>query len=130
MFYYTNPREKIEHLSVLEKALAFAGDFLGAGDDLMVFLGFGNYGPVAGYADNTDDDEYEVLINRNLDLDEMIVTLFHEMVHVYQMYSGRYNVDEQTWDGVDYSKASYLERPWEIEAYELEQVMLKGFAYC
>jgi len=52
-------------------------------------------------------------------IDEMLRNIAHELVHVQQFLSGR--LDDFTWEGVDYFGTPYLERPWEIEAYEMEE---------
>lgn len=53
-------------------------------------------------------------------LNEIIVTLCHELIHAKQFIDGRLQSKNFNifWNGYNYSTTEYLSRPWEIEAYE------------
>ena len=57
--------------------------------------------------DSPEDDEYDIEIDHNLNLDETIMTVCHEMVHISQMYKG-YELDES-------------------EAVEKEKILFDGY---
>lgn len=79
------------------------------------------------YGDCMDegDREFTIRIDVSLPLDQMIETILHEMVHVWQYVSKRM---VQNWvHEVRFAKEVYStdlpydDRPWEIEAHRLEK---------
>lgn len=62
---------------------------------------------------------HEMGIKRGLSEDDLITAVFHEMVHVRQSERG---------EEMDFSKP-YLDRPFEKEAYILQESMLKKYKY-
>lgn len=56
-----------------------------------------------------------VFLNPNSSLEEMIVALAHEMIHVWQVERG--DLVGQLWKGQDLNIIPYEMRPWEIEAH-------------
>lgn len=74
-----------------------------------------------GYCLCTDDNKtFELEIRKGQKLYDLISTVCHEMVHVKQYYRKELTPN-YTWLKKDMSDVEYSERPWEIEAYELEQ---------
>jgi hypothetical protein len=75
-----------------------------------------------GYCLELDKREYEIEIDQRLKGDDLITTVFHEMIHVRQgvrkQYQNINTINYKTYD-------EYMKLPWEIEAYELQEVMLK-----
>jgi hypothetical protein len=57
------------------------------------------------------------------------MTLAHELVHVKQMAKGILKSTKngsQIWAGKKYSKRTkYLDRPWEIEAFSKQELILR-----
>jgi len=60
-----------------------------------------------------------------------LITLAHEMVHVKQIVRGHHKIVKarngrfvSTWCGKRV-KAEYLDRPWEIEAFKRERILVK-----
>jgi hypothetical protein len=127
MFYeVVNKPKKIEE-NLLDRALTFACDYLNIDVDLVIEFetlktnecGFCLY-------DSCDEGEEVIItIAKRLSLREMIVTLFHEMVHVQQYVSGRLEHGSK-WLGKVY-ECSYAELPWEVEAHLIEQEMMEKF---
>lgn len=62
------------------------------------------------------------------DIQGMLLTVFHEMTHVKQFYSGELDLNRGTprWKGKK-CKEEYINQPWEQEAHEMEEVLLKEF---
>ena len=89
------------------------------------------------YGDCMDegDREFTIRIDVSLPFDEMITTILHEMVHVWQYVSKRM---VQNWsDEIRFTKQVYSSelpydtRPWEIEAHRLEkQLKEKWDGHC
>jgi hypothetical protein len=96
----------------------------------------------AGGFCNGDDNDVLIEIARNdavgrIPMDQMMINIAHEMVHAQQMASGRLInkglvfrkekdgsqtlTTKQIFDGVEYVGVPYMEQPWEIEAYGLEE---------
>jgi len=86
-----------------------------------------------GWCAVEDDDlrprEFRISLEKSLDEMALLTTLAHEMVHVWQYATGKlrlYQDGRHRYNGKIYSSnTKYLERPWEGEAYELEQVLVK-----
>ena len=123
MIYEVNNTPKKLDTALLDKAVSFACDYLDLDVDLTIeFESLKKH--QCGFCDY-DDDEVILTIAKRLSLHEMIVTLFHELIHVQQYASGRLQHGSK-WLGKVY-KCAYEELPWEIEAHEMESVMMKEF---
>ena len=72
---------------------------------------------------------YMVVIKPHRYLKEIGITLAHELVHVKQLASGKLknNPDGSTfWAGRTYSKkTAYLSMPWEIQAFQQQELILR-----
>ena len=64
--------------------------------------------------------EYIMRVRKGQSEENLLTSVFHEMVHVKQDVRKEHPL-------FDCSEIPYLERPWEIEAYELQEVMLTAF---
>lgn len=62
-------------------------------------------------------------------LEEIISTVMHEMIHIHQMASRvyRYGATKLVWKGKDYSDVDYEKQPWEEQAYALEEKLTLDF---
>lgn len=116
----------------LDKVLTFAQNYLGIQQTAFLTVrltnDFKDY--QCGYCDEVDIDEewVELEINKTLDKETMITTILHEMVHVKQILEGRLvQGNPSTWNGIEYD-CDYDELPWEVEAFALEQEMVKEFS--
>lgn len=79
----------------------------------------------AGHADPSRPRDFEIEINRYLDMRTMLETVAHEMVHVKQYARKELfetSVGKHRWldEWYDDSKLSYWDLPWEIEAHGRE----------
>ena len=91
----------------------------------------GNYNATIKYEPNQQDDRTMILIrlNKRLAEEDYILTLSHEMIHVYQYYSGdliRHGRQNFTWKGTYYKnilKLPHAKRPWEIEAIDQSKAL-------
>jgi len=123
MIYEVENIPKKVPLDLLDRAVSFASEFLALDVDLLVsFESMKTH--QCGFCDY-DEDEVVITIAKRLSVREIIVTLFHEMVHVKQYSEGRL---EQigVWLGQKYD-CDYADLPWEIEAHETEKVMMEKF---
>tara|TARA_B100001059_G_scaffold210061_1_gene223470 strand:- start:700 stop:960 length:261 start_codon:yes stop_codon:yes gene_type:complete len=80
--------------------------------------------------DMEDDRTFRLEVDYS-DMDEMISTIMHEMVHVKQ-YLRKELVqlkDVYLWKNVAFGKyaVDYRHRPWEFEAYNIEEELVKSF---
>lgn len=74
-------------------------------------------------------NRFQILINKNLSIVSLRRVVFHEMIHLKQVTSGRLVTCNS--DLIEFEKESYYVeyvpyrfRPWEIEAYKYEKYML------
>lgn len=73
--------------------------------------------------------------NQIKDLDLLLATVLHEMVHVHQFATRRRNdrldakadIYQLFWKGKEYTKANYDDQPWEVEAFEAEEKLINRF---
>ena len=97
---------------------------------------------VLGYAWCVEDNRDCVIqidsrLSRDVSRDKFIETVCHEMVHVWQMATGRMKDTfrgeyKQLWKCKDgkyrnYGKTAYERQPWETEAYAMEGPLAKLF---
>lgn len=72
---------------------------------------------------------YLIVIKPARYLKDIGLTLAHELVHVKQMAKGilkSTRTGAQIWAGKKYSKRTkYLDRPWEIEAFSKQELILR-----
>jgi hypothetical protein len=84
-----------------------------------------------GMCAKTGAKEITIALYSRLPASKLFVTLAHEMVHAKQMMRGQYRIEvgprnktTHYWMGKPVKK-SYIERPWEIEAFQREGVLLR-----
>lgn len=92
----------------------------------------GSCGPYAGYCTYIDENTVHIDIATHVNGDrqtkkDMMITLAHELVHAKQFLTGELWRDY--WYGEDFSKTEYRERPWEKEAYALQDKIFNKFWY-
>jgi len=70
---------------------------------------------------DTDEREYAIDVNKNQSFEDFCVTICHEMVHVKQY------VYKELFSEVNFynSREEYLNLPWEVEAYEKQEILFK-----
>lgn len=72
---------------------------------------------------------YFVVLQSSLSMKSLGVTLAHEMVHVRQMAKGILKSGgrgKQIWKGKVYPQSTpYLDRPWELDAYARQEIILR-----
>jgi hypothetical protein len=111
-------------LDLLDRAVLFATRFLDIECKNLVIEFKRLKKHQRGFCDY-DDEEVTITISSGLSCNESMTTLFHEMVHVKQHMDGRLK-NGYIWLGKTYD-CSYDELPWEQEAYQLENEMIKDF---
>jgi hypothetical protein len=117
-----NQPKKLE-IALLDKAVHFACEYLQLDVDLVVeFETLEKH--QCGFCDY-DEDEVIITIAKRLSTVEIVRTLFHEMAHVKQHADGRLESGYK-WCGKVY-EADYDKLPWEIEAFDIEEKMVKAF---
>lgn len=67
-----------------------------------------------------DEREYEMRIRGGQDEEDLITSVFHEMVHVKQGVRKEFPLFEDC-------DMEYLDRPWEKEAYDLQEKILDAY---
>ena len=115
----------------IDEAVYFASKVLMPGVRKPVFINIKTIRKLAEkqgvYGDCIDegDREFTIRIDVSLPIEQIITTILHEMVHVWQYVSNRmvYKwVHEVKFEKQTYSwDMPYDDRPWEIEAHRLEK---------
>jgi len=88
-----------------------------------------------GYCLAVTNREFHLEIEKTLTKDDFITAVCHEMVHVKQFARGEtkdLNLFTKQWKGTEYLSAystvdEYMTLPWEKEAYEMQEILLKKF---
>ena len=70
---------------------------------------------------DSDERTYVIEVDKKLDLEDFITTIFHEMVHVKQYVRKELFSECNFYD----SHEEYMNLPWEVEAYEMQEVLLE-----
>lgn len=102
-------------------------------DSLNVRIKFVNALNADGFCEaiNFDDDfgavDYLIEIDADLSENNRFLTLAHEIIHVKQYLTGELSVDHKYWLGKKIKDVDYNSQPWEIEAHNLEQSVLKSW---
>lgn len=102
-------------------------------DSLNVRIKFVNALNADGFCEaiNFDDDfgavDYLIEIDADLSENNRFLTLAHEIIHVKQYLTGELSVDHRYWRGKKIKDVDYYSQPWEIEAHNLEQSVLKSW---
>lgn len=123
MIYEVINQSKRLETVLLDSAVSFACNYLCIDVDLVIeFETLQKH--QCGYCDY-EEDEVIVTIAKRLSVKEAIRTLFHELVHVKQYEDGRLEKG-YIWCGEVY-ECDYENLPWEIEAFDLEEKMMKAF---
>jgi hypothetical protein len=68
-----------------------------------------------------DEREFFMRIRKGQSHEDLLTAVFHEMVHVKQYIRNEFPVFEVGCD------VDYLDRPWEKEAYDLQELMLDTY---
>ena len=121
MIYYAE--EGVLSVWQLDSAICFAADNLDLPENISIDIQYiDGKSNLWGSCDQEELDnlEFVIEINKDLTTNDMIETLFHELVHVKQIASKQYNVDNKTWNNIVYN-CNYNELPWEIEAFYLQE---------
>lgn len=113
-------------LENLDCILTFSMDYLDFDTDIPLTISFEvDYDEQSGFIE-VDEDEIVLAINPKLEGEELVRTVFHELVHAKQILTGQYVPGEGklpgTWNGVMYT-CDYYDLPWEKNAYALEEKM-------
>jgi len=61
-------------------------------------------------------------------LEDVIKTVMHEMVHVWQWATGLckdYADGRRMWKGKDYTDTPYSNQPWERQAYRMQETLFE-----
>lgn len=83
----------------------------------------GDYGYCLG-----SKDHVEIEIGKyNFSLDQMMVTLAHELIHAKQFLKGELTPTMKNWKTFNYEGVPYSRQPWEREAYKKEEFIYELF---
>ena len=126
MYYTAYAKPKIITNKLMDKVVVFACDFLNLDVDLEIEFKSVEDG---GYVDFEEGEDIVVGINPDQSKNELIRTIFHEMVHVKQYVEGdlSHENSDNLWKG-EVVDVPYSDRPWEKEAYEQEEAMWHIFS--
>ena len=126
IYYVTKMTKKIDQYE-LDRALSFAESYLKLESNLVLHITFSSKTNDAfGYYEGLSDEEYQIVLNSRLSRDDIIETLFHELVHLSQDARGDFDQDLRLWKNKTYD-CYYLDRPWEIEAFYHQDIMMEEY---
>ena len=90
-------------------------------------------GDVQGWCMEVGKNCSHIEIDKRLKDDDFITCVLHELVHVKQQFKGHlkeYPANsgiEKMWKGEIYLGIDYMNLPWEKEAYEQQEILLKEY---
>ena len=80
--------------------------------------------PHDGDCYDADDRSYIIRVNKDLSKEDLLITIFHEFVHIKQHIKKEFGGDVF---GISNEEVAYMDRPYEIEAFELEKKILEEY---
>ena len=80
--------------------------------------------PHDGDCYDADDRSFIIRVNKDLSKEDLLTTIFHEFVHIKQHIKKEFGGDVF---GISNDKVAYEDRPYEIEAFELEKKILEEY---
>ncbi len=121
MFVYDITGGTKKERSIIEEALFFAKEYLiprirNLDVEISLVKNMEVDADVVG-----DEREFVMRIRKGQDRDDLLTAVFHEMVHVKQYVRNEHPVFDVG------CEVDYLERPWEIEAFDLQEKMLDTY---
>lgn len=130
MYYVTYKKPKKISDELMDRAILFASEFLDIDEAIEIDFEDEIKDGRCGHCDY-DENGLTIFIRPTMKKKDIIVTLFHEMVHARQIILGQLIPGEGNehpkWMG-ETCDLPYLETPWERDAYELELVMWDIFS--
>lgn len=88
-----------------------------------------------GWVGVTDCDHrpraFEIEMHNQMPAEHYTRTLLHELWHVYQHVKGalRDKYGKRLWRGIDHTETDYSEQPWEVQAFQMEEVLYEEYLY-
>ena len=113
----------------LNKVLDFAEKYLKLNPKLEIHIDFIKTKKFLGQYEGIDEhgETHYIDISENESQEDIIRSIFHELVHVRQTDDGDLSLDGNSWKGFLYRtkemEVEYDHLPWEKEAAELEEKM-------
>ena len=127
MIYYTKKSTKKISVEELDEVIVYASKYLDINNEILLKISFtSSIDPVFGYYEGIDDDEYQITINSKISYEDIVETLFHELVHLSQHIRGDFDQDMRMWKGKKYD-SSYFDLPWEKEAFYHQEIMMEEY---
>ena len=117
----------------LNKVLDFAEKYLKLNPKLEIHIDFIRTKKFLGQYEGIDEhgETHYIDISEGESQEDIIRSIFHELVHVKQTEEGDLSLDGKSWKGklykTDHMEVDYEHLPWEIEAFKLEEKMWKEF---
>jgi hypothetical protein len=74
---------------------------------------------------------FEIEMHNQMDPEHYVRTLLHELWHVYQHVMGalKDKHGKRYWRGIDHSQTDYEDQPWEVQAFQMEEVLYEEYLY-
>ena len=74
---------------------------------------------------DTDDRSFHIRVKKGLNTEDLLTAIFHEFVHIKQHVRKEYDLfsihDEN-------GKLAYMDRPYEVEAFKVQEELLEKFS--
>ena len=80
--------------------------------------------PHDGDCYDVDDRSFIIRVNKDLSKKDLLATIFHEFVHIKQHIKKEFGGDIFA---ISNEEVAYEDRPYEIEAFELEKKLLEEY---
>ena len=127
MYYVSYGTPKNMSYELMDRIVSFACQFLEINESIEIDFEDEFEEGCCGYCEYEEEDkEVTVFVNPDQSVQNIITTIFHELVHAKQYIRGELvsGIGKQPsrWLGKE-CDANYFDTPWEQEAYELEAVM-------
>ncbi len=126
MLYVVHDRPEVVSESLWTRACDHGFNMVTLPEDAWVEITFiDEKGEGGGTVDLFETNHILIEINKHQSINNMLLTLFHEIKHVEQIANG--DLKENIYKGVDTKTYEYEARPHEQDAWEFEKIAMITF---
>ena len=124
VFIFTNGGKKSQRQLVEDITSWYINTKLPRYKNLNIEIDLEKIDDAQGFCTEIDKREFHIQIDKRLQGDDFVTCLFHELTHIEQHLRNKFGIND------DNDKTHYLDRPYEIDAYEKQEQLLEEYRLC
>ena len=124
IFIFTNGGKKSQRELTEDITAWFINTKLPRFKNLNLEIDLEKIDDVQGYCVKYDNRTFHIGIDKRLQGDDFVTCVFHELTHVEQHLRNKFGIND------DNDDIHYLDRPYEIDAYNKQEQLLEEYRLC